>query len=218
MTPSREDFIRRIVVVDDESIIRFLLADLLSQMGAECHTASNALEAIQLVRKVDPDVAIVDLDLGAGASGAELITAVRLHNPAIGIVLLSNFLPKKAEQLALERVTYLHKSEVQSSRALEDAVFDSVKLAQERIVRPIDQVTEAVQSLTKNQQETLGLVAKGKTNQEIAEEFGIGTKAVEHTVSRIYRKLGLDSFPLGGRRVEAARVFMRTLGSARSER
>ena len=217
MTSSGDQFVRRILVVDDESIIRFLLADLLSKMGAECHTASNAVEAIKLVRRVDPDVAIVDLDLGAGASGAELISAIRLHNTAIGIVLLSNFLPKKTEQLALERVTYLHKSEVQNSLVLEAAVSDSVKLAQELVVKPKDQVTETVQSLTKNQQETLGLVARGKTNQEIAEQFGIGTKAVEHTVSRIYRKLGLDSFPLGGRRVEAARVFMQTLGSARSE-
>jgi DNA-binding NarL/FixJ family response regulator len=217
MTPHDDRFIRRIVVVDDESIIRFLLADLLSSMGAECHTAANATEAIKLVRDVDPDVAIVDLDLGAGASGAELISAIRLHNSAIGIVLLSNFLPKKTEQLALERVTYLHKSEVQNSRVLDEAVSDSVKLAQERLVRPRDQLTLAVQSLTRNQQETLGLVARGRTNQEIAEEFGIGIKAVEHTVSRIYRKLGLETFPLGGRRVEAARVFMQTLGSARSK-
>lgn len=217
MTPPSELFIRRIVVVDDESIIRFLLADLLSKLGAECHAAANAVEAIKLVRKVDPDVAIVDLDLGAGAGGAELISAIRLHNPAIGIVLLSNFLPKKTEQLALERVAYLHKSEVQNSDVLQEAVADSIKLAHERTVRPKDRVMEAVQSLTRNQQETLGLVARGRTNQEIAAEFGIGTKAVEHTVSRIYRKLGLDSFPLGGRRVEAARVFMQTLGSARSD-
>ena len=213
---SVDEFRRRIVVVDDESIIRFLLTSLLEQSGFECWPAENAVEAIRLMRKVDPDVAIVDLDLGSGASGAELITAIRLENEAIGIVLLSNFLPKKTEKLALDRVVYLHKSDAQNSQVLIDAIDVSVGKGASGSFTSEIMTSDSIQSMTSNQQEVLGLLAQGKTNQEIADALGTGLRAIERTISRIYIKLGLASKPVGARRVEAARMFMLTIGSSRT--
>jgi DNA-binding NarL/FixJ family response regulator len=209
-------FARRVLVVDDESIIRFLLTSIFTRLGLECASAKNAVEAIKVARTSDPDVALVDLDLGSGASGVELITSLRLHNPAIGIVLLSNFLPKKTEQLSLDRVTYLHKSEVENEQVLEEHLADSVRLAQARKVRVLDKNAERIQGLTRNQQETLALLAKGLTNSEIASKFEITVAAVENTVSRIYKRLNISGVPVGARRVEAANLYLKTIGGARS--
>lgn len=210
------EFRRRVVVVDDESIIRFLLTSLLEQSGFECWPAENAIAAIKLVRKVDPDVAIVDLDLGSGASGAELITAIRLENDAVGVVLLSNFLPKKTEKLALDRVVYLHKSDAQNAQVLIDAIDLSVGQGASQSFNSKILTSGSIQSMTSNQQEVLGLLAHGKTNQDIADALGKGLRAIERTISRIYVKLGLDTKPVGARRVEAARMFMLTIGNSRT--
>ena len=210
------NFVRRIVVVDDESIIRYLLVSLLENLGFEAWSAENAVEAMKLIRKTDPDVVILDLDLGQGASGADLVSAIRLDNPARGIVMLSNFLPKKNEQLSLDRVVYVHKSELDDSNVLQAAIDRSVGMSRTTSTSTSGEFAAEVQSLTRNQQEILGLLSRGMTNGEIAEQLGTGTRAVERTVTRIYRKLGLSSKPVGARRVEAARRFLITVGSARS--
>ena len=209
-------FSRKIVVVDDENIIRYLLVNLLENLGFEAWSASTAVEGMKLIRKVDPDVVVLDLDLGQGASGADLVSAIRLQNSSRGIVMLSNFLPKKTEQLALERVSYLHKSELHDASVLQRAIDSSVGLATPPQAHPVGVYASDIQALTRNQQEILGLLAQGKTNEEISIELGIGTRAVERTVTRIYQKLDLSSKPVGARRVEAARRFLMTLGSARS--
>ena len=210
------NFVRRIVVVDDESIIRYLLVSLLENLGFEAWSAENAVEAMKSIRKTDPDVVILDLDLGQGASGADLVSAIRLDNPARGIVMLSNFLPKKNEQLSLDRVVYVHKSELDDSNVLQAAIDRSVGMSRTTSTSTTGEFAAEVQSLTRNQQEILGLLSRGMTNGEIAEHLGTGTRAVERTVTRIYQKLGLSSKPVGARRVEAARRFLITMGSARS--
>jgi len=210
------DFVRRVLVVDDENIIRYLLVNLLEKLGFEAWSAGSAVECMQLIRKVDPDVVVLDLDLGHGASGADLVSAIRLQNSSRGIVMLSNFLPKKTEQLSLDRVVYLHKSELQDEQTIESAIDKSVGLAKPEAPLAIFEFAEDIQSLTRNQQEILELLSQGMTNGEMAVHLGTGIRAVERTVTRIYVKLGLSAKPVGSRRVEAARRFIMTLGSARS--
>lgn len=210
-----QTFIRRVLVVDDESIIRYLLVNLLENLGFECHSAASAIEAIKLVRKFDPDVAICDLDLGPGASGAELIAAMRLESPALGVVLLSNFLPKKTEQLSLDRVTYLHKSELQSAEVLRQAIDDCVGASGDAIAAPSGGDAGKIQSLTSRQQHVLEKISHGASNADIAADLGIGMRAVERTVTRIFLKLGLNERPVGSRRVEAARLYLLTVGAKR---
>lgn len=210
-----QNFVRRLLVVDDESIIRYLLVNLLEGLGFECQGASSAVEAIKLVRKFDPDVAICDLDLGPGASGAELIAAMRLESPALGVVLLSNFLPKKTEQLSLDRVTYLHKSELQSAEVLSRAIDECVGASTDAISGPAGGDAKRIQSLTKHQQAVLEKISHGASNADIADDLEIGLRAVERTVTRIFVKLGLSERPVGSRRVEAARLYLLTVGAKR---
>lgn len=210
------DFKRRVVVVDDESIIRFLLTSLLEQNGFECWSAQNAVDAMALIRRIEPDVVIVDLDLGVGASGAELITVIRSQHDGIGIVLLSNFIPKKTEQLALDRVVYLHKSQAENASVLRDAIDRSTRSVMSETSNKGPANRSQVQALTANQQEVLGLLSEGKSNQEIAQRMVKQVRSIERTVSRIYIKLGLTEKHVGARRVEAARIYLQDVGSSRA--
>src|SRR6266436_3341790 len=69
---------KRIVIVDDHPLFRKGLEQLIHSDGAfaVCGEANNASEAMDVIRKLNPDLAIVDLSL-PGANGIELIKNIR---------------------------------------------------------------------------------------------------------------------------------------------
>src|SRR5215831_8915554 len=70
---------KRIVIVDDHPLFRKGLQELIHSDGsfAVCGEASNAAEAMEMIRQLCPDMAIVDLSL-PGANGIELIKNIRM--------------------------------------------------------------------------------------------------------------------------------------------
>src|SRR3954471_21086481 len=81
---------KRIVIVDDHPLIRRGLERMIhSSDGFDvCGEAGNAPEALELVRKVKPDLAIVDVNL-PGTNGIELTKQLRDEFPQLGILMLS---------------------------------------------------------------------------------------------------------------------------------
>ena len=67
---------RRLLVVDDNEDARMLLADILTSLGHDVHTAGDGLEALELAKQIAPDVAILDLGL-PGIDGYELARRLR---------------------------------------------------------------------------------------------------------------------------------------------
>src|SRR5690349_18209945 len=81
---------KRIVVVDDHPLFRKGLEELIHSDSsfAVCGEASNALEAMEVIRKLQPDLAIVDLSL-PGANGIELIKNIRAEYPKLPVLVRS---------------------------------------------------------------------------------------------------------------------------------
>src|SRR2546430_4822116 len=81
---------KRIVIVDDHPLFRKGLEQLIHSDGAfeVCGEAGNASEAMDVIRKLNPDLAIVDLSL-PGANGIELIKNIRAEFPKLPILVLS---------------------------------------------------------------------------------------------------------------------------------
>ncbi len=81
---------KRIVIVDDHPLFRKGLEELIHSDGAfaVCGEAGNASEAMGVIRKLDPDLVIVDLSL-PGANGIELIKNIRAEFPKLPILVLS---------------------------------------------------------------------------------------------------------------------------------
>ncbi len=81
---------KRIVIVDDHPLFRKGLQELIHSDNsfAVCGEASNASEAMEVIRKLHPDLAIVDLSL-PGANGIELIKNIRAEYPKLPILVLS---------------------------------------------------------------------------------------------------------------------------------
>ncbi len=67
----------RILVVDDDALVRTALAREVADWGATVMTASNAEAALSLVQSARPDLAIIDRNLGKGTNGVELLKLLR---------------------------------------------------------------------------------------------------------------------------------------------
>ena len=78
----------RIVVVDDEKIIRTLLHEILSKAGHEVFVTGTADEALEIVKEKSPDILITDIFMPE-KSGLELIVEVRKNFPSIKTIAIS---------------------------------------------------------------------------------------------------------------------------------
>jgi DNA-binding NtrC family response regulator len=80
----------RIVVAEDDENQRVLLAGFLRDLGAEVHEAADGTAALELVRRVNPDVLITDQRM-PGMSGRALLGEVVAFNPEIRTVIVTAF-------------------------------------------------------------------------------------------------------------------------------
>ena len=114
---------RRILLVEDEVLIRSFLVEFLTKEGFEVSDCSSAVEAIKLVDKFDPDAIVSDIDLGPGANGIELITNLIKSHPHLAGVILSNYsAPNQQNDSALKKIAFLRKRDVHDKKILLDAL------------------------------------------------------------------------------------------------
>lgn len=198
---------RKVVVVDDESILATLLADRLVAAGFESCYALDAFEAKKLVGSFDPDAMVVDLNLGDGPTGIELVVSLQASYPNLGFVLLSNFTPTPWELKGARKVAFVRKGEVKEFALLLEALESVLRDSRQDQARLSSKLDSPVSGLTKKQLRILSMISRGLTNVEIAEALGVSSGAVEQVTKRIYSRLGLDSQVGKNRRIQAAQLY-----------
>ncbi len=213
----------RVAIAEDSVLLREGLARLLDDAGidvvAQCDDADDLLLK---VRSYSPDVAIVDIRLPPthNDEGMRAALEIREKHPKVAVLVLSQYVELGlALQLladSAEGVGYLLKDRISDvdefvaalrrvadgGSAL-DPIIVSTLLSRER---PDDPLAE----LTPREREVLELMARGSSNQGIADELVITVRAVEKYVSSIFTKLGLPSTGSESRRVLAVLTFLRT--------
>lgn len=78
-----------ILVVEDEFLIRMLLADELRDAGYQVIEAINADEALEVLRGVTPDAIISDVRMPGSIDGMGLLAAVRQSSPNLPVIIIS---------------------------------------------------------------------------------------------------------------------------------
>lgn len=214
-------FRRHVVVVEDESLLRDLIAKTLESKGFEVTTAANAADAARAFKAYDPDAVVLDVELGPGPNGFDFAESLHKTAPDVGIVFLTNlpdarFAGRDSKDLP-NNISYLRKSQLVDSNelisALEAVLHDSVDLDQRHDLA----TNRPLAGLSKKQISVLQLLAMGYTNSQIAEKRGTTVRAVEGIVSRIFQALDIDVQAEGNARVEAASTYLRASGKSLSD-
>lgn len=212
----------RVVIADDETLLREGLARLLEQAGLQ--VVGKAATADELVRRVEltrPDVAIVDIKMPPTHTDEGLVAAERIRDshPEVGVLVLSHYVESRYAMRLLEdhpeRSGYLLKERVSDVAVLVDAlqrIHEGECVLDPTIVsRLIGRPREGspLDELTARELEVLSLMAEGHSNEGICKTLFLSPKTVETHVRHILGKLGIGAAPDYHRRVLAVLAYLR---------
>jgi DNA-binding NarL/FixJ family response regulator len=210
----------RVVVADDDALLREGIASLLKDAGhVVVGKASNAPELLLKVRSYLPDVAIVDVRMPPANLDDGLLAAVEIRraHPTVSVLVLSQHL-EPAYMLELvgddaSGVGYLLKDRVRDVAEFLDAVqrvalggtaFDPAvvnSLVGGRRRSLLDELTE-------RERDVLSLIAEGRSNRAIAERLYLSPRAIERHVQAVFQKLRLPDTAEDNRRVLAVLALL----------
>jgi DNA-binding NarL/FixJ family response regulator len=210
----------RVVVADDDALIREGIASLLRDAGHEVvGRARDAPDLLLKVRSYRPDVAIVDVRMPPRRLDDGLVAAtdIRRSFPEVSVLVLSQHVePAYALELVGEDsagVGYLLKDRVRDIADFLDAVervaaggtaFDPAvvnSLVGGRRGSRLDELTE-------REREVLSLIAEGRSNRAIAARLYLSPRAIERDVQAIFQKLDLPDSEDDNRRVLAVLALL----------
>lgn len=185
----------RLLIVDDDALIRESLKTIVSASGVDViGLGSSAPEAVSLYETTLPDVLLLDIRMGE-TNGLDAAREILARHPEARILLLTTFKDQEyiSEALALGCRGYLLKqnfgSILPSLKAVHSGsfVFDSEvigRLAEKPSATPDPRLNE-------REQEVVTLVAEGLNNKEIAAALNLSEGTVRNYLSEILDKLDL---------------------------
>jgi len=212
---SNGEFRRRVLIVEDQPLIRHSLVTTLQGRGFDVAEAVDAPSGIKAFREFDPDGLLIDIDLGSGPSGLDLLDGLRARSPKIPAVLLTRLSdPRLAgRELKADPVTaFITKQRLSDPERVLSALDAVIAGKGGEPFRDDLESGRPALALTDTQIAVLELVADGLTNEQIAEERGISTRAVQTTVARALSVLGIEPTPNQNPRVLATRAYMAAIG------
>ena len=207
---------RVLVVENDPFTLTSLVNSLEYQRMQVVGRATTASDALALQAEANADVALLDLDLGVGPNGIDLAHALRGHQPAIGIVILTTYRDPRLLASGMRTpprgTSYLSKGDVGDFAQIVHYLVAAARSPLQWRAAPSNELPE----LSESQVAVLRLVAEGMSTQAIAEARNVGVKAVEQTISRLCQILDVPRSGARNQRVRLARAYLELTGKVES--
>lgn len=197
--------VTRIVLVDDHEIVRVGLTTLLQRDSRidVVGTASTGEEGLEMVRRLEPDVAVVDYAL-PGMSGVEVCERIVARHPEIPVVILTTFLDDQVIRGALHAGAAAYVCKDVDGMELKKAIHAVARgesVLDPKVAGRVMRWSRAKQRLLEDGQvalspretDVLRLIARGVGTKDISSELGITENSVKTYVRRTMIKLGCNS-------------------------
>jgi DNA-binding NarL/FixJ family response regulator len=210
----------RVVLADDDVLLREGLAGLLERSGFEVvGQTGNASDLVELVREHRPDLAVIDIRMPPShtVEGLDAAREIREELPETAILVLSAHVEVEQATDVLasgERSGYLLKSRVTDVDEFTETLLRIVNgasvvdpaLVQELVAAR--RVQDPLEDLSPREREVLSLMAEGRSNAGIAHQLWITEGTVEKHVHSILTKLRLPATADDQRRVLAVITYL----------
>lgn len=205
----------RLLIVDDHQVVRVGLRTMLERFPQleVVGEAGGVLEALEMARRIQPDVVLLDVRLG-DENGFDVCRQLQSFEKDIYVLVLTSYADDRAvfDAIAAGADGYLLKEiggealvkaieQVASGQSVLDPAVTRTVFGRVKHGGP-GGPEEKLHALSAQERRVLALVAEGKTNKEIAAAMGLSDKTVKNYFSNILEKLGLS------RRSQAAAYFV----------
>jgi DNA-binding NtrC family response regulator len=181
----------KILVVDDEAIIRESLRDWLSDVGHQVLTAENGPQALEIIRKEEPSIVIADLVM-PGTDGIELMKSAKEISPNIEVIIITAYGSIPTAITAMregaydyiekpfcpERAELLVEKLVEHQRLLEENIALQQKLEEHYQFENIIAKSSRMQQVI----EVIKVVARSNATVLITGETGTGKEVVARAI------------------------------------
>ncbi len=213
-TPGERNAAVRVLVVDDQQLVRAGISSLLSiQEGIQVvGTAADGQEAVEQALALSPDVILMDVRMPV-MDGVAATAQVRRQLAHCRVLMLTTFDEEEyiiqalqagasgyllkdmpAEDLA-QAIRLTHAGVSQLDPSVADKLVNAINRSRAAAVHPSAPValedSGSIENLTEREIEVLRLIARGATNREIAERLFISEGTVKSHVSNILNQLRL---------------------------
>lgn len=196
----------RTVLADDHQLVLEGLQALLNKISdiEVVGVANDGLEAVRVVRDLQPDVVIMDLSM-PGLNGIDAIRRIRADCPEVRVLCLSMHSERQFVAAAFEvgASGYLVKDEpfdemvggiravMEGRKYLSSGVIGTV--VDDYVARLSEGEVPVETTLTTREREVVQLVAEGFTTKEIAGRLNLSTNTIATYREHIKKKLGIDT-------------------------
>jgi DNA-binding NarL/FixJ family response regulator len=185
----------KVMLVENDRTLLTMLANSLAQFGQNITAiANNSSDAIKLFQKVNPEVVILDIDLGDSIDGIELANIMQKSNPRIGVVFLTSFNDHRFAFVSKKEIPknyiYLRKQEISNVKMVSDAILEAATIAKKYPhTRPVAKTYYS--EFSDRDIELMRHISKGYSNIKIANILKIEQKSCENAISRLMKKLNI---------------------------
>ena len=197
----------KVLVADDHEVMRTGVRALIEQEPGwqVCGTATNGQEAVEVARKLKPDVVVLDMTMPE-LDGLEALREIKHALPNTEVVVFSAY---HSEEVIEQLFDAGAKSYIQKSDGGRHLVAAIKSLAQHKpfFTSEISQILFAKflsssagkkqngqeHTVTSRERDVVRLLAGGNSNKEVANSLGISIRTAETHRATLMRKLGLES-------------------------
>ena len=196
----------KILIADDHTIVRTGLKTILGyQKGFRViGEAENGEEAIAAVRRLQPDVVVMDLVMPI-MDGIRATEEIVRECPGTKVIILTTFTQSEGIATALSSGAVGALTKTATSAELSAAIRAAMR-GERFVADEIQQMLDEeppLPMLTEKQLDILRSVTRGLTNEDIGRQFGISPNSVKKQLKSIFAKLGVAT------RAEAVAIAMR---------
>jgi len=185
-----------VMVIDDHPLMRVGIGAIINARKdmSVVAQAGTGEEALELYRRHQPDIVLMDLRLPGGMSGVEAIRAIRSIEPSARFIVVTTYDGDEDIHRALEAGAQGYVIKGMPYQTLVDAllrVHSGGRFLPPPVARALaSRVPDS--ELSAREREVLQLMVGGNSNKQIASVLGITEATVKSHVSTILQRLAVD--------------------------